>query len=207
MLVECGFTRATTADGREFTFRPSLGRISTLGDPQAIVKLYAGLFGARAAQEARYVLACLCDQDDVSELIGWAELSAATDDGALHGEWLGPRSVDGDVLGWHAGAMPVPEQIILARHLMQHGIVGKARPETAGSAQGKFSDRFDAAEFVSAARVHLGLSSEDAEALSMTEFQTMFEMKFPDKNNQKRDVPTRAEYDAGMARMREMARV
>ncbi|UST52958.1 DUF6246 family protein [Comamonadaceae bacterium OTU4NAUVB1] len=202
MLVECGFTRATTADGQEFTFRPSFGRISTLGDPQAIVRLYAGLFGARAAQEARYVLACLCDQVDVSPLIGWAELTAATDDGVLRGEWLGPRVAEGDVLDWHAGAMPALEQVILARHLMQHGIVGKARPETATAAQGKFSDRFDASEFVSAARVHLGLSSEDAEALSMTEFQTMFEMKFPDKNNQKRDVPTRAEYEAGMARFK-----
>lgn len=180
MLVECGFTRATTADGSEFTFRPSFGRISTLGDPKAIVRLYAGLFGGRAAQEARFVLACLCDQEDPLPLVGWT---------------------DGDGAD-HPGAMPVAEQIILARHLMQHGIVGKARPETAGTAQGKFSDRFDAAEFVSAARVHLGLSSDDAEALSMTEFQTMFEMKFPDKNNQKRDVPTRAEYDAAMARLK-----
>ena len=178
MLVECGFTRATTADGREFTFRPSFGRISTLGDPQAIVRLYAGLFGARAAVDARYVLACLCDQEDPLPLLGWLDAELAE----------------------HPGAMPPAEQVILARHLMQHGIVGKARPEASSGAKGKFSDRFDASEFVSAARVHLGLSSDDAEDLSMTEFQTMFELKFPDKS--KRDVPSRTEYAAGMARLK-----
>lgn len=184
MLVECGFSRATTADGLEFTFQPSFGRISTLGDPQAIVRLYAGLFGPTAAVEARYVLACLCDQEDPAPLIGWAEPG------------------DGIALTWHGGAMPPAEQVILARHLMQHGIAGKARPSD-GASQGKYSDRFEAAEFVSAARVHLGLSSADAEALSMTEFQTMLQMKFPDKN--KRDVPSRAEYAAGWNRVKESA--
>lgn len=179
MLVECGFARAITTDGVEFTFTPSFGRIATLGDPQSIVALYAGLFGPRAAQDARYVLACLCDQDDATPLIGWF------DD-------------DGD----HQGAMPAAEQIIIARHLMQHGIAGKATP---GQGDGKFSDRFDAAEYISAARVHLGLSSADAEALSMTEFQTMLAMKYPDQNKQ-RDVPDRAAYDAAMARLKEKAR-
>ena len=182
MLVESGFARATTADGAEFSFTPSFGRIAALGDPQSIVGLYAGLFGPRAADEARYVLACLCDQDDATPLIGWVGESRIV----------------------HAGAMPAAEQIILARHLMQHGICGKAKPES-GKSDGKYSDRFDAAEFVSAARVHLGLSSADAEALSMTEFQSMLEMKFPDKN--KRDVPSRAEYDAAWKRIEERANV
>lgn len=182
MLVECGFTRATTPDGAEFTFRPSFGRIASLGDPFAIVSLYAGLFGPQAAADAAYVLSCLCDQEDATPLIGWAEPVG-----------------EGTELKWHAGAMSPPEQITIARHLMQHGIAGTSRP---GTGAGKFSARFDAAEYVSAARVHLGLSSADAEALSMTEFQAMLEMKFPDQNKG-RDVPSRAEYDAGMARLKE----
>jgi hypothetical protein len=180
MLVECGFVRACTHDGTEFTFTPSCGRITRLGDPQLIVSTYAGLFGPRAAQEAAFVLACLCEHDDPSPLIGWAD---------EHGE--------------HPGAMPAAEQIILARHLMQHGIAGKARPD---KGDGKFSDRFDAAEYISAARVHLGLSSADAEALSMTEFQTMFEMKFPGQGEKKRDVPSREEYDAAMKAYQEKNR-
>lgn len=53
-------------------------------------------------------------------------------------------------------------------------------------------------EYVSAARVHLGLSSADAEALSMTEFQAMFEMKFPDQGNQATEIPSAEEYAEAM---------
>ncbi|CAN5717987.1 DUF6246 family protein [soil metagenome] len=203
MLVECGFARAITADGVEFTFTPSFGRIAMLGDPQSIVALYAGLFGPRAEEDARYVLACLCDQDDPSSLIGWAE-PAAADTGPMRVHWLEPKAAVGPALAWREGFMPAAEQVLLARHLMQHGIAGKATP---GQGDGKFSDRFDAAEYISAARVHLGLSSADAEALSMTEFQAMFAMKFPDDKNRQRDVPDRAAYDAAMARLKEKARV
>lgn len=182
MLVECGFTRATTSDGAEWTFTPSFARIAGLGSPHEIVALYAGLHGQNAAQDAAYVLACLCDQEDPLPLIGWR-----------------------DEAGQHPGAMPEAEQVIIARHLMQHGICGQARPGQGagdGNGDGKFSDRFDAAEYVAAARVHLGLSSADADALSMTEFQTMVAMKFPQAGGKKRDVPSRAEYEATMERMK-----
>ncbi len=175
MLVECGFVRAVASDGAEFTFRPSLARIASLGTPQEIVSLYAGLHGPRAAQDSAYVLACLCDQDDVTPLVGWT-----------------------DEQGAHAGLMPPDEQIIIARHLMQHGIVGKAKP---GKGDGKYSDSFKAAEYIAAACVHLGLSREDAESLSMTEFQTMFEMKFPD--SKAKEVPSRSEYDEFMGKLAE----
>ncbi len=177
MLVECGFVRAITAEGTEWTFTPSLGRIAALGAPHEIVELFAALHGPHAAQAATYVLAGLCDQDDPAALIGWR-----------------------DEAGHHAGAMPDVEQVILARHLMQHGIVGTARPGQPGD--GEFSAEFKAAEYVAAACVHLGLSRADAEALSMTEFQTMFEMKFPSKKA--RQVPTREEYEAAMKRADEL---
>lgn len=189
MLVECGFVRAQAVDGTEFTFRPSFGRIAALGSPQEIVALFAGLHGAQAANEAAYVLACLCDQEDPTPLVGWHEEERGSNGRPR------PR--------WHAGTMPAAEQVIIARHLMQHGIVGKARP---AKGDGKFSDRFDAAEYISAARVHLGLSSVDAEGLSMTEFQTMMEMKFPQAGKGPRDVPTREEYDAQMSAILEKRR-
>lgn len=173
MLVECGFAKATTSEGVEYSFTPSLGRIAALGTPQEIVKLYAGLHGASAAKDAAYVLASLCDQEDPTPLVGWT-----------------------DEEGAHPGVMPESEQIIMARHLMQHGIAGKAKPSNKGD--GKYSDKFEAAEYIAAARVHLGLSSADAEALSMTEFQMMFEMKFPSKADGKRDVPTKEEYEASL---------
>ena len=96
--------------------------------------------------------------------------------------------------------MPASEQVVIARHLMHHGIVGKAKPSKGG---GQYSDRFDAAEYIAAARVHLGLSSADAEALSMTEFQTMLAMKYPE--SQEKQIPSRDEYRKAMqaAKMKE----
>ena len=180
MLVECGFVRAATEGGDEYTFTPSFGRIAALGSPHEIVATFAALHGPRAPQEAAYVLACLCDQEDPTPLIG-----------ALEGN------------EWAPGAMPASEQIIIAQHLMQHGIAGTAKP---GGGGGKFSDRFDAHEYVSAARVHLGLSSADAEALSMTEFQGMLEMRFPDLEAKGKSLPTREEYDAAMKQLDEVQR-
>lgn len=176
MLVECGFSRVTTSDGAEYTFSPSFARIAALGSPHEIVATFAALHGPRATHEAAYVLACLCDQDDPLPLTGWRDGSTQ-----------------------HPGLMPEAEQIILARHLMQHGIVGKARPGAKDS--GKFSDRFDAAEYIAAATVHLGLSDADASGLSMTDFQLRFEIKFPDLKAKESDVPTREEYEAAMARL------
>jgi len=178
MLVENGFVRVKTSEGEEYTFTPSLGRIATLGHPHEIVQHFVALHGKDPIPTATYILACLADQDDATPLIGWR------DEG-----------------GWHVGLMPPAEVLIIARHLMLHGIVGKAKPS---AGDGKFADKFEASEYIAAARVHLGLSSEDAAALSMTEFQTMFEMKFPQAGkNGGRDVPTREEYDAGMKRFEE----
>ena len=171
MLIECGFVRAVVPDGAGFTFTPSLARIATLGNPHEIVGLYATLHGQHAEREAAYILACLCDQDDPTPLIGW---------------------IDSDGLR-HPGTMPASEQVVIARHLMHHGIVGKAKPSKGG---GQYSDRFDAAEYIAVARVHLGLSSGDAEALSMTEFQMMLSMKYPESHE--KQIPSRDEYHKAM---------
>lgn len=177
MLVEHGRVVAQTSDGREWSFTPSFKNIATLGKPHDIVSIYAGLHGQDAAIEAAYVLACLCDQENTLEVTGW-------------------RDED----GWHEGLMPVTDKIIMARHLMQHGIIGKAKPT---NGDGKFSDSFEAGEYIAVARVHLGLSGEEAEALSMTEFQCLMEMKYPSKDKE-RDVPSREEYDAAMAHFEAM---
>ena len=188
MLVECGFVCAQASDGQEFTFRPSLARIASLGSPREVVQLFADLHGPRADQAAAYVLACLCDQDDPAPLIGHAE-PKPDDKGFIH----------------VPGLMPAPEMVLIARHLMQHGICGKAKPGAKAPAeQGGYSQEFDAAEYIAAARVHLGLSSADAEALSMTELQLLLEMKFPEQSSGTADVPTLEEYEAQMTAIRTM---
>lgn len=175
MLVEQGLTRITAPDGTQYTFRPSLGRIAALGHPAEIVCVFVALFGRYAAREARFVLSVLCDQEDVAPLLGW---------------------LDDD--GWHAGQMPEDEQVAIAAHLLRHGMIGTAM---AGKGDAQGVAEFNAAEYAAAARVHLGMSAADAQSLSMTEFQALFEMKFPDAKGKKRDVATREEYLAAMAAM------
>lgn len=187
MLVECGFVRATTSDGEEFTFTPSLGRVAGLGAPHEIVAMFAALHGPDAAKAAAYVLAGLCDQEYV---------------GALIGE---PRATSAGVV-FEGGQMPPHEQIVIARHLMQHGICGRPKPGAAAS--GEFSEEFHAAEYIAAARAHFGMSRSDAEGLSMTELQQMLKMKFPEKPGAAaaRDMPSAEEYDAVMKAFEERRR-
>jgi hypothetical protein len=180
MLVEHGFVRAQLPDGREWTFTPSIGRVAELGTPEGVVEVYAALHGPRAARVAGEVLAWLCDQDDASDLIGWR-----------------------DERGEHDGAMPAAEQIILARHLMQHGVCGKPDPAAASNG-GSYSSRFDASQFIALGRVHLGMTHDEAAALSMTELQQLMAVKFPPQKGAKgKDVPTKAEYEAAMKRLKE----
>ena len=183
MLVECGFVRATAADGSEWTFTPAIGRIASLGTPRQIVECFGALHGPRAGQEAAYILCSLCDQEGAVELTGTWEPVA---------DGLG---LDAGERRHVPGLMPVSEQIIIARHLMTHGIIGQAKPgERRAGARGKFSEEFHAAEYVAAACVHLGLTRAEAEALSMTEFQRMLEMKFPEQAKKAASVPTKEEY-------------
>lgn len=179
MLVECGFVRVQHRDGGEWTFSPSLGRIAALGSPTEVVELYADLHDpAKAADAARYVLASLCDQDDPTPLIGWH---------------------DADALTVQPGAMPAGEQIVIARHLLQHGMVGTAKPERSGD--GQYTAEFRASEHIAAACVHLGMSTQDAEALSMTELHLRFDAKFPKKPQDRPEV-SREQYLEFMAEVR-----
>jgi hypothetical protein len=185
VLVEHGFTCATLPDGTEYSFTPSLGRVAALGSPREIVELYAELHGSRAPAIASQVLAGFCDQEDATALIGWLGLPAT---GAAR---------------WHPGVMPEAEQVIIARHLMQHAIAGKARPGTPTEKRGEYATEFHVAEHIAAARVHLGLSAEEALACSMSELQQLVETKFPDPKAAKgKSLPTREQYESGMARMR-----
>lgn len=193
MLVECGLVRITAGDGAEATFRPALGRIAALASPEGLVELYGALHGPKPEAAASDVLAGLCDPEDLEALPA-----------LIGGEKVDPKDPTGPALETYAGAVPAAERVLLARHLLEHGMVGRARPGGDGrSAQGAYSQQFNAAEYIAAARAHLGLSAADAEALSMTELQRLFEMKFPEADASK-DVPTREQYEAGMKAYEEL---
>jgi len=160
-LTEIGQVGIMTGDGREYVLHPSLFNMAAIGSPEEIVSTYAALHGSDALNAARVVILA-CGGG--LELVG------------CYGE---------------AGEMPDADQIIIARHLMQHGIVGKVK-KTGGS--GKYSPRFDASEYIAAAMIHFGMSRIDAGGLTMTEFGKMLDMKFPEQKQHEK--PTQEDYRA-----------
>lgn len=161
ILTEIGQVGVTTEDGREYTLHPSFFNIASIGSPEEIVSTYADLHGADAVNAARVVILC-CGGD--LELVGAYR---------------------------EPGLMPDSEQIIIARHLMQHGIVGRVK-KSGGS--GKYSPRFDAAEYILAAQAHFGMTRADAGELTMTEFSMLLDMKFPEQKQHEK--PTQEDYRA-----------
>lgn len=159
ILTEIGQVGVTTKDGREYTLHPSFFNIASIGSPEEIVSTYAALHGSDALNAARVVIL------------------ACGGDLELTGHY-------GD-----AGEMPDADQIIIAKHLMQHGIVGKVKKSSGG---GKYSPRFDAAEYILAAQAHFGMTRADAGELTMTEFSMLLDMKFPEQKTHEK--PTQDDY-------------
>jgi len=89
-------------------------------------------------------------------------------------------------------ALTAAEMIIVARSLIVHGVVGKAKVRKLQRHESEnVSSEFNAFEYISAARTHLGMSREEAEQLTMTEFQMLLAAKFPEQKGF-----TKEEYDA-----------
>jgi len=161
-----------TSNGIAYQFSPSFSHIDRIGSPEDIVEAYSHLYSLSAktaVRTAMLVMNCCCD-DEPEQLIGY---------------------LDND-LARVGGEMPITEMMIIARHLMQHGIVGLA---TAKESTGQYSPRFDASEYVDSAVIHFGLSQVEAWALTMTQFCRMLDMKFPQIKEQAKREITPEKYD------------
>jgi hypothetical protein len=104
------------------------------------------------------------------------------------GEWKGWRHC----VVYRPGQMPKNDIIVLAQHLMQHGIVGKAKVRQLQRHEtGERTTEFKAFDYISAARSHFGMNRTEASQLTMTEFQMLLAAKYPDQKGF-----TREEYDS-----------
>jgi hypothetical protein len=118
------------------------------------------------------VLQACCD-DDLTPMIG---------------EWKGGRHC----VVYRPGQMPKNDIIVLAQHLMQHGVVGKAKVRQLQRHEtGERTTEFKAFDYISAARSHFGMNRAEASQLTMTEFQMLLAAKYPDQKGF-----TREEYDS-----------
>ncbi|EOV8481639.1 DUF6246 family protein [Klebsiella aerogenes] len=200
-------------DTHEYFFRPSFRNMARIGEPDEIVKTFydlcndeatpliqqaaqvyirdeysrlpdcvlrfiqSGLLNRKAVLAAHTVLTACCD-DDIGELVGWMKPGKSRKRGFM----------------WRPGTMPAPEMIIVAQNLMMHGIIGKAKVRKLQRYESnETTSEFRATDYIMAARNHFGISREEAENLTMTEFALMLNAKYP---NQKGF--TREEYNAVM---------
>lgn len=210
-LTEIGEMRISLSD-RSFFFKPSFRAMNEIGTPKEIVEVYARLngidyvaplqhveylpFGAqvqvmktiskpvygRHVLSAAYIVMQSCCEDDISVLIGGWKLT--------------PRGVR-----YIPGIMPVSDIIIIARNLMQHGIIGKSPlkvPERLEEQGKKTTNEFHASQYIISARTHFDMTRDEAENLSMTEFQMMIKNKYPEPKGLTKEERA-AEYDQAKA--------
>ena len=210
-LTEIGEMRISLSD-RSFFFKPSFRAMNEIGTPKEIVEVYAKLngidyvaplqhveylpFGAqmqvmktiskpvygRHVLSAAYIVMQSCCEDDISVLIGgWKPT---------------PRGVR-----YVPGIMPVSDIIIIARNLMEHGIIGKSPlkvPERLEEQGKKTTNEFHASQYIISARTHFDMTRDDAENLSMTEFQMMIKNKYSEPKGLTKEERA-AEYDQAKA--------
>lgn len=210
-LTEIGEMRISLSD-RSFFLKPSFRAMNEIGTPKEIVEVYARLngidyvaplqhveylpFGAqmqvmktiskpvygRHVLSAAYIVMQSCCEDDISVLIGgWKPT---------------PRGVR-----YVPGIMPVSDIIIIARNLMQHGIIGKSPlkvPERLEEQGKKTTSEFHASQYIISARTHFDMTRDEAENMSMTEFQMMIKNKYPEPKGLTKEERA-AEYDQAKA--------
>ncbi|HDU4537505.1 hypothetical protein AE04_00322 [Klebsiella aerogenes MGH 78] len=202
-LIDIGeFSVSDSRDGgKDYLLRPSFEAMTRIGTPPEIVQAYATIHGGDVSKlleactetlrripdwlspsfyrSAEKVLStCMhvlqaCCEDDMTPMIG---------------EWKGWRHC----VVYRPGQMPKNDIIVLAQHLMQHGVVGKAKiRQLQRHETGERTTEFKAFDYISAARSHFGMSRSEASQLTMTEFQMLLAAKYPDQKGF-----TREEYDA-----------
>lgn len=190
----------------DYMFRPSLANMMRIGEPQEIVQAFADLHNdevtpliQRAADAYGHIPAWLVEHIRTSNYGKRALMAAMTvmeacsadDLSPLIGEFR-PAKAKGKPFKRRAGQMGDFEILLIAQSLITHGIIGKAKVrQLQRNESGTPTTEFSAFEYISAARTHFGISREEAQQLTMTEFQLMLAAKYPAQKGY-----TKEEYDA-----------
>lgn len=204
-LKEIGECLISAGDS-EYFFRPSLINMTRIGEPDDIVQTLYDLHNDEAGEMVRQAVSAYggvpswltahlkSPQYGRKAIIAAMTVLQACCAGAA--EPLVGEIVPGKSGKWafvyRKGKMTAAEMIIVARSLIVHGVIGKAKVRKLQRHEsGSASSEFNAFEYISAARTHLGMSREEAEQLTMTEFQLLLAAKYPEQKGF-----TKEEYDA-----------
>lgn len=180
--------------GKDYFFKPSFEAMASIGTPEEIVSTFSLVHGAGVQEliEKVSLLPSSIPQHMLNALFhmpGEKILTASMqvlrccykghdDLTPLIGEWKGWSNC----VVYRPGALPKEDIIVLAQHLMQHGVVGKAKiRKLQRHENNEYSTEFKAIDYIMAARNHFGMSRDDAASLSMTEFTMLLAAKYPDQ--------------------------
>lgn len=206
-LLETGEMVITIAED-DYFLRPSFIAMTRIGSPDEIVDTYTLLNGSEFNEVVssvawRYASVPVAVAEYLAggvasrirnAAIGVIEACCDVDASALTGEWVsaGAHKDGGEKLVYSPGRLPVNDMVIIAQELMSHGIMGKAPVRKLQRHEGRdeFVREFRAVDYINAARSHFGMSRDEAEQLTMTEFQLMLKAKYPEEKGF-----TREEYD------------
>lgn len=173
-------------------------RLKALADNYQVIpehqrRFYAAYSGSDIvpAFALKWLLSSACSKAAISAAMIVLAACCDSDATPLTGE-LVPGKTGRRTFFYRPGVMPVRDMVLIAQSLIQHGIIGKAKVRKLQRHEcNNTSSEFNAFEYISAARTHLGMSREEAEQLTMTEFQMMLAAKFPEQKGF-----TREEYDS-----------
>ncbi|AQS50724.1 hypothetical protein PAEH1_02640 [Paenalcaligenes hominis] len=164
ILTEIGEI-GVSVDGRMYVLRPSLYAMTQIGEPDEIVRVYSSVMSEQPhAFQFDDALAVLyaCTPDDAS------------------GDVFGGYEPTKNGLKITSGILPESHVVPLAQCLMKHGITGAHEPlPRKADDEPEFVKEFDARAHVSLAIAHLGMSSEQAWQMTMTELVGALRAKFP----------------------------
>lgn len=158
--------------GVKYRLAPTFANIAKIGTPKEIIddfkSFITNLNVIHKFNISINVLNACCDKELPVELTGQIKFSERQQ------KFLYSQPKHG---------LPMINDIItLAEHCLLHGVCGKSDND---NGKGEPLEYFNAYEFMELARVHLGLSANEASNMTMTEFVRMMDAKFPeDKSKQ-----------------------
>lgn len=166
VLTEIGEVRVHEGE-RQHLLRPSLSAMAQIGSPAEIVRV----FSAVMADEAHH--------SQFDEALAVIHACAVDDLGDL----FGGHVPDGKKLRYQPGRADPAHIIPLARCLLKHGVTGALPPlpPKPGQEGGEpeYVQEFDARAHAAIAMAHLGASSAEAWAMTMTELVGALRAKYP----------------------------
>lgn len=189
--------------GCEFVLRPSFAAMTRIGSPDEIVAAYATIHGSEVQSILSSCAAHLGRLPDwlSPQIYRMAEkvlsvsmqvLQACCEDDltTMIGEWKGWSKY----IVYRPGRLSRNDIIVIAQHLMTHGIIGKAKVRKLQRHESnETTSSFNAIEYINAARTHFEMTRDDAAHLTMTEFALLLNAKYPNQKGL-----TREEYDEVM---------